>query len=137
MLQIQAVTGKQFHISSASVLNCVISTVGIGFRLQILVEDIQSKGGSWYLSTGSDSELEISNCTFHNAGYVEVDSVKSDIGVAVLVKNCSFINSPVSTHYSSAIFLDSQFSWIRHLHRSAVSSYQGNITLSGTVSFLV
>ena len=77
------------------------------------------------------SELEFSNYTFHDVSEFEVDS--TDVGVRI--RDCTFMNTPVSTHNNIIIsgytsFMDLSSSM------SAVTSYRGNITLSGTVSFV-
>ena len=97
----------------------------------MFVEKSLSKFSEWSLLT--HSELEFSNCTFHDVSEFEVDS--TDVGVRI--RDCTFMNTPVSTHSNIDIIIFGYTSFMDlSSSMSAVTSYQGNITLSGTVSFV-
>ena len=119
------IQSSNFQMSSVILLNCYIVFDSVAY--ETIVEKSVSKGGRWLLATYS--ELVLSNCTFQDMDFFEIDSL--DVS---RVRDCTFINTQLSTQSSviisgTTVFKDTTIG-------SAIYSNQGNITLSGNVSFV-
>ena len=124
-IEIQESKQTNFQMSSVVLLNCWIETVLYDYGI-FNVENSASKGGLWTVTTYS--EFVLTNCTFHEMTFFDIDSFD------IRIRDCTFVNTPVST--GSSIILSGDTVFKDTTKGSAIYSDQGNITLSRNISFV-